>query len=796
MSQPSNWFRAIHWTISFALVIVTLITCLGLPYLRFDDDLENLFQGDSEEYLHFKAISREFGVNDDQCLILLSADDVLSVNSLKAIRRLDDALVNSEIVDRQSVSSLCLLHQPRRVFRLFFDVVPRSSSDSESDWLTAGSQLRQHPLGPGFLYSTDYSHTLIAFRFSDSVPRENIGSAIEAVKKIVESNWKAASANHRTTTTPSHETRSKSPKANANPSEADQDFGLTGLPILRYEVTRSLQRDQIKFTILGLLLATIVGGCLFRKIAPMFVVAVIPSIGLSWTMGSLGWLGMPLNIVNNVVTPLVLVIGFAEAVHILFVFGQKLGCGTPQHRAVLETLRQLFLPCSLAALTTAIGFGSLWFAEDKALQEFALVAVGGSTLMFLVVLLGTGCLIASPIGRYCLRNANPSVETSFAAKTQVVNNADVVPIHIRQDTTSSAYFPTPAWREHLWTMVAFAGLAVFAFVAFRNAPDYRFTENLPNKNNAVRTLQKIDEQFGGSSPIHIVIQLPGKTKLETLSRILELTHQKLESIDVISKPFSLFNLLQSMPNAEQGPRSQFSEFQNLPSEVRSQFMLKRPARINIRVQLPDIGSARIAPIVKRIQSSMRTVQQTYPEVKWNLAGLSVLAATRSEKMIQDLIVSLFSASFIIFVLILVVYRNLIFAISAIIVNAFPILGVAALMAWLETPIQYTSIMLLCTCLGLAVDDTVHFLSKTAQSLNDKVDFPTAVRLSQKKLWPILATTTAMLSVGFGLAATSDIPTFQSFGGYACVALLLALIGDLILLPSLLITFNRLISRFH
>ena len=796
MSQPSNWFRTLHWVISCALIAVTSITCLGLPYLRFDDDLENLFQGESEEYLQFKAISNDFGVKDDQCLILLSTDDVLSVNSLKAIRRLDDALVNSEHVDRQSVSSLCLLNQPRRVFRLFFDVVPRLTSGPDDDWLSAGSQLRDHPLGPGFLYSTDYSHTLIAFRFSDTVTPATIGSAIDAIKTIVESNWKGASANHLIGTPPSHETSSKSPQMNANQSVAAQDFGLTGLPILRYEVTRCLQRDQFKFTVLGLLFATIVGGILFRKIAPMFVVAVIPSIGLSWTMGSLGWLGMPLNIVNNVITPLVLVIGFAEAVHILFVFGQKLGNGTPQHRAVLETLRQLFLPCSLAALTTAIGFGSLWFAEDIALQEFAVVAVGGSSLMFLVVLLGTGCLIASPIGRYCDRKAQPSEETYSETKAQVSKKDDVAPIHARRGSTSSTYLPTPAWREYTWTSVALAGLVLFAFVAFRNAPDYRFTENLPNKNDAVRTLQKIDEHFGGSSPIHVVIELPGKTKLETLSKILELTHQNLESIDAISKPFSLLNLLQSMPDAAQGPRSQFREFQYLPSDVRSEFLLTRPARINIRIQLPDIGSARSAPIVKQIRSSMQAVQQTYPDVKWNLAGLSVLAATRSEKMIRDLIVSLFSASLIIFVLILVVYRNLIFAVSAIIVNAFPILGVAATMAWLETPIQYTSIMLLCTCLGLAVDDTVHFLSKTTQLLNEKADFPTAVRLSQKKLWPILATTTAMLGVGFGLAATSDIPTFQSFGGYACVALLLALVGDLILLPSLLIVFNRLISRLR
>ena len=163
-------------------------------------------------------------------------------------------------------------------------------------------------------------------------------------------------------------------------------------------------------------------------------------------------------------------------------------------------------------------------------------------------------------------------------------------------------------------------------------------------------------------------------------------------------------------------------------------------------------------------------------------------------MISDLVSSLLGASLVIFGLILVVYRSLVFAVAAIIVNAFPIMGVAAIMSLAGQPIQYTGIMLLCTCLGLAVDDTVHFLSKTQIQLKEGADFEPAVIQSAKKLWPVLFTTSLMLGVGFGLAATSDIPTFQTFGGYACIALALALIGDLLILPFLLITFHRWFGR--
>ena len=165
-----------------------------------------------------------------------------------------------------------------------------------------------------------------------------------------------------------------------------------------------------------------------------------------------------------------------------------------------------------------------------------------------------------------------------------------------------------------------------------------------------------------------------------------------------------------------------------------------------------------------------------------------MRSPESEKMITDLVTSLLAASLVIFGLILVVYRSLPFGLAAIIANAFPILGVAAIMSFNGQPIQYTSIMLLCTCLGLAVDDTVHFLSKTRQLQKAGWDLPAAIEASVSHLRPIFTTTSAMLGVGFGLAATSDIPTFQTFGGYACLALILALIGDLIFLPALLFVF--------
>ena len=216
-------------------------------------------------------------------------------------------------------------------------------------------------------------------------------------------------------------------------------------------------RDQQKFTWLGLLFALIIGWFLFRKPMPVFFVALVPFLGLGCIMGWLGWFGIQLNIVNNVVTPLVLVIGFAEVIHVLFLTGGFLGQGQSYRQAVISMVRQLFVPCLLAALTTAIGFGSLYLSSDKSLKEFAVVAAVASLVMFWMVLGTSSCLLATPLARFCVRDA-PKEGTEN--RKSGIRRISMLPV----------------------SCVAFFSIVVLVLatvLASRNHADFRFTENLP-----------------------------------------------------------------------------------------------------------------------------------------------------------------------------------------------------------------------------------------------------------------------------------------------------------------------------
>ncbi|MEC9093800.1 MAG: hypothetical protein VX438_13905, partial [Planctomycetota bacterium] len=241
-------FSGVHGLASLGFLGFTIFALSGLQFLSFDDDLKNLFKGDSKEYTEFEKYTNLFGVNDSQCVALLSAPNVLDVQSLKVLRSIDSAVRENEKVER--VSSLCDLLLPKRVGRMFFSVVPFENAE-DTRWRSAQDYLVNHPLGMGVLYSQDCRHTIVTFELKKGLERGQSELEIEKIKKTIRKLWLEQNLFLR---------QEVSATADFEP-----EIGFTGLPIIRNEVTVSLQRDQKKFTILGLLFSLVIGWFLLKK---------------------------------------------------------------------------------------------------------------------------------------------------------------------------------------------------------------------------------------------------------------------------------------------------------------------------------------------------------------------------------------------------------------------------------------------------------------------------------------------------------------------------------------------------
>ena len=165
--------------------------------------------------------------------------------------------------------------------------------------------------------------------------------------------------------------------------------------------------------------------------------------------------------------------------------------------------------------------------------------------------------------------------------------------------------------------------------------------------------------------------------------------------------------------------------------------------------------------------------------------MSVVSAYRVRQMITDLVYSLTTAAVLIFILLTLAFRSIWLGLVSVIPNAFPLVATAAVLGLAGEPLRYASAVCFCISLGIAVDDTIHFLWRYRRQQRALTDRAAAIRATFLSMAPVLVTTTVLLLIGFGAAIFSPVPTLRVFGGTACVAILWALAGDLIILPALL-----------
>ncbi len=156
------------------------------------------------------------------------------------------------------------------------------------------------------------------------------------------------------------------------------------------------------------------------------------------------------------------------------------------------------------------------------------------------------------------------------------------------------------------------------------------------------------------------------------------------------------------------------------------------------------------------------------------------------QVVVDLAKSLGVASVVIFVVITLVYRSLRIGLISIIPNVFPLVFTGTVLVMMGGALDFASVCAFTVCLGIAVDDTIHFLTRFEKS--EESSLADSIRSTYLGVGTAMVTTTVILVLGFGTALTSELPDHRMFAGMACATIAAALVGDLLFLPAMLVCF--------
>lgn len=732
------WLLRHRVLVGIGVLAVTALAVAGMMRLEFDDDYRDVFRDDSEEFRFLEQLTEEFGREDNDLFVILPSDGVLRPNGLRRLARLHEEI--SAVVGGDRVYSLASAPTLAVALR-------RDAGDERLAQLVADPGLQA--VARGRLLSADGRHALVVVGLGDEeldlASLEPLLAEIERVAGL-------------------------------------HGAVVTGIPTVRRAVIRAVQRDQVLFNVTALLLGGGLGLLLFRRVIALLMLGIGPALGVVWTLGAMGWAGESINVLNNLVPQLVLVIGFADAVHLLLHFRRARADGAGADEAALATVQRVGLACLLTSVTTAIGFGSLMLARVELVRRFGVACSAGALLSFVAVAVVVPLLCSTRLGDRLVLPDERSRHSRFADRLERWTRVALVrPLSVAVATG--------------------AALVVLIGIALQARPDYRYTENLPDDHDAAEVLQMREKAFGGSVPVLVRIGWTGRRDLgspEVRDAVVQV--QEALAAEPLASPVTSFRHIVELAGGD--PDAPDGMLRRLPPSLTRRWIRPEGNAVVVAALLPDIGSAALLPRLEALRGRIASAPALRADgggegISARVGGLTAVSTAASVRMIGDLGRSLGFAALVIFAAMALAFRSLTLALISLTPNLLPLLSAVAALVLLGIPLQYTGVAVLTIGLGIAVDDTIHFLVAWRRH-RTRVGREAAVRRTVRTVGQALVTTTGLLVVGLATLAISDLPTIRQFGLLMCLLLVVALVADLLALPALTILFDpapgRVVSR--
>ena len=530
------------------------------------------------------------------------------------------------------------------------------------------------------------------------------------------------------------------------------------------------ESNQLKYQLIGYGMIFIMTIVLFRGIRAVIIVALAPILGVFWTIGAIRYLGFQQNPLIDVILPvLVSLVGLTDGVHLMVQIRKLRASGMPEREAAGTGLQQVGMACFLTSLTTAIGFGSLMLAESQWVQEFGKCAVVGVILTFISVVTVIPLACSTWLGRKVhIGHENSLIDRNLARISFVI---DAV---LKRSKT-------------MCVLSIVCTLALFG-VSMTLTPDQRQANDLPSGAEATRALQHMDQAFGGLEFGEVRIRWDDSVASDSaqILRVVAQVDDLLRDEELIASPLSIRNLIDAQPGSGP-PEERMTLLELLPPPLKRAFFTpeRREAKVTFRVQ--DLGIATYGPVFERIEAGIADIAED-TGFRLKLQGSAVWRWENLYQIVVDLAYSLGSASAIIFVVLTLVYRSLRIGLISIIPNMFPLVFTGAYLAVAGYNLEIVMVCNFTICLGIAVDDTIHFLTRYLEERQTADDEDTAIRNAFTGVGTALIMTTTVLVVGFSVVTFSESRDHRIFATMGALTIGAALFGDLVFLPALLRRF--------
>ncbi len=745
----------------------TVLLALQWKNMRFTYTEANLLPDDHPINLEYDQFLSHFG--EEGNLIVMGVKDpaIFEPANFKAWNQLTQEIGKfSEVELTLSVGNLKKLEKKKDTTG--FELVPFVKDSIFTDAKLAAYKdelFNRLPFYDGLIYSPD---------------KQSIRSAVYLKKSIV-----------NTSARKDFVIRDLIPLIKNFEAESGINVYTSGMPYIRTLNSQSIIDEIGLFIGAALLVTSLIFFFFFRSWRATFISMCTVIIGVMWSFGFLGLMHYEITVLTALIPPLIIVIGIPNCIFLINKYQQEIKKHGNQAKSLQRVIAKIGNATLMTNLTTASGFATFILVKSELLSEFGIVASINIVAIFLL------SLLIIPI-MYSYMPVPKDKHLKHLSKTWI--NKFVLWIEgMVRDRRISIY------------IVALLLLCTSIIGIYNIKISGSLIEDMPKNTGFFDDIRFFEKEYEGIMPLEIMVDTKkkkGVMSLATLKRIDEL-QDHIKEIPEFAKPISVVELVKYSKQAYYNGNPEYFQ---LPNSQEKNFILSYAKSSNTNTNLlnsyvDSTGQfARITTFMKdtepdrfnRIEEDLHEeINKVFPPERYNVSvtGKALVFQKGTHYLVNNLILSLSLAILLIAVFMAWMFRSFKMIVISLIPNLLPLIITAGVMGFVGVPIKPSTILVFSIAFGISVDDTIHFLAKYRQELiahNWKIKKSVFAALRESAV--SMFYTSIVLFFGFSVFTISSFGGTVALGALVSITLLFAMLSNLLLLPTLLLSLEKSIAN--
>lgn len=567
------------------------------------------------------------------------------------------------------------------------------------------------------------------------------------------------------------------------------DLRVSGMPYIRTINAENMKGEIGLFIGAALFITSLIFFLFFRSFRATLISICILLFGVMWSFGTLGLFHYKITILTAIIPPLIIVIGITNCIFLINKYQQEIKIHNNQAKALQRVISKIGVSTLMTNLTTAAGFATFMITGNDLLFEFGLVTSINVVTVYLLT------LVVVPIV-YSFMPLPKEKHLYHLSKNYLSSFLDWVENIVKTK------------RSRIYSIYGL--LLIFSVVGLSQIKvSGSLIGEMPKSASFFKDILFYEKEFNGVMPLEIMIDTQRKKGVMTLSTIKKMDElqQTIAQIPELSKPVSVVNLVKyskqafynGNPAYYELPTSQEQAFilsyaknatKNTKDNLMKSYVDSTGRYARITTFMKDIGTKDMARVERQLH---RKIDEIFPRnsYKVTLTGKALVFQKGTSYLIDNLIESLIFAIFLIAGLMAYLFRSFKMVMASVITNVLPLCITSGLMGYFGIPLKPSTILVFSIAFGISVDNAIQFMAKYRHDLiqnNGKVKKSVFSALRETGISTFY--TSVVLIFGFAIFTVSSFSGTIALGGLISCTLLFAMFANLLVLPALVLTFEK------